>query len=164
MAQANVEDLGEGIREGGEAFAKSLFRGVTGIVTKPFEGAQKSGVEGFLQGVGKGVIGVGVQPLSGVLDLLSKTTEGANAMRMKLSAAISFEQQVLRRRLPRVIGGDNVLRPYDEYKARGQVCLIFLFSSVKFMCSRLETISVPGCITLLQLHQDDVVYYFFLRC
>ncbi|XP_024384462.1 uncharacterized protein [Physcomitrium patens] len=121
--QANVEDLGEGIREGGEAFAKSLFRGVTGIVTKPFEGAQKSGVEGFLQGVGKGVIGVGVQPLSGVLDLLSKTTEGANAMRMKLSAAISFEQQVLRRRLPRVIGGDNVLRPYDEYKARGQVLM-----------------------------------------
>ncbi|KAG0568137.1 hypothetical protein KC19_7G189300 [Ceratodon purpureus] len=121
--QANVEDLGEGIREGGEAFAKSLFRGVTGIVTKPFEGAQKSGMEGFLQGVGKGVIGVGIQPLSGALDLLSKTTEGANAMRMKLSAAISFEQQALRRRLPRVIGGDNVLRPYDEYKARGQVLM-----------------------------------------
>lgn len=119
--QANVEDLGEGIREGGEAFAKGLFRGVTGIVTKPFEGAQKSGVEGFLQGVGKGVLGVGIQPLSGVLDLLSKTTEGANATRMKLTAAISFEQQALRRRLPRVIGGDNVLRPYDEYKARGQV-------------------------------------------
>lgn len=79
-------------------------------------------MEGFLQGVGKGVIGVGIQPLSGVLDLLSKTTEGANAMRMKLAAAITFEQQLLRRRLPRVIGGDNVLRPYDEYKARGQVC------------------------------------------
>lgn len=78
-------------------------------------------MEGFLQGVGKGVIGVGIQPLSGVLDLLSKTTEGANAMRMKLAAAITFEQQLLRRRLPRVIGGDNVLRPYDEYKARGQV-------------------------------------------
>ena len=78
-------------------------------------------MEGFLQGVGKGLIGVGIQPLSGVLDLLSKTTEGANAMRMKLAAAITFEQQLLRRRLPRVIGGDNVLRPYDEYKARGQV-------------------------------------------
>jgi vacuolar protein sorting-associated protein 13A/C len=125
MAQANVEDLGEGIREGGEAFAKGLFRGLTGIVTKPFEGAQKSGVEGFLQGVGKGVIGVGIQPLSGALDLLSKTTEGANATRMKLTAAISFEQQALRRRLPRVIGGDNVLHPYDEYKARGQVRQFF---------------------------------------
>ncbi|KAG0559465.1 hypothetical protein KC19_10G107200 [Ceratodon purpureus] len=121
--QANVEDLGEGIREGGEAFAKGLFRGLTGIVTKPFEGAQKSGVEGFLQGVGKGVIGVGIQPLSGALDLLSKTTEGANATRMKLTAAITFEQQALRRRLPRVIGGDKVLRLYDEYKARGQVLM-----------------------------------------
>ena len=102
---------------GGDAFAKGLFRGLTGIVSKPFEGAQKSGVEGFLQGIGKGVIGVGTQPLSGALDFLSKTMEGANATRIKLAAAITFEPQALRRRLPRAIGGDKMLHPYDEYKA-----------------------------------------------
>lgn len=59
--------------------------------------------------------------MSGVLDLLSKTTEGANAVRMKIASAITSEEQLLRRRLPRVIGGDNLLRPYDEYKATGQV-------------------------------------------
>ncbi|MBA0696732.1 hypothetical protein Goshw_014689 [Gossypium schwendimanii] len=120
-----VEDLGGVIREGGGALAKGLFRGVTGILTKPLEGAKTSGVEGFVQGVGKGIIGAAAQPVSGVLDLLSKTTEGANAMRMKIASAIASDDQLLRRRLPRVVSGDNLLRPYDEYKAQGQV-LYFL--------------------------------------
>lgn len=94
---------------------------MTGILTKPLEGAKTSGVEGFVQGVGKGLIGAATQPVSGVLDLLSKTTEGANAVRMKISSAIMSEEQLLRKRLPRAIGGDNLLRPYDEYKAQGQV-------------------------------------------
>lgn len=116
-----MEDIGDVIREGGGAFAKGLFRGVTGILTKPLEGAKTSGVEGFVQGFGKGIIGAAAQPVSGVLDLLSKTTEGANAVRMKIASAITSEEQLLRRRLPRVIGGDNLLRPYDAYKATGQV-------------------------------------------
>ncbi|KAL6002796.1 hypothetical protein ACLOJK_023018 [Asimina triloba] len=118
--EKGVEDLGDVIREGGGALAKGLFRGVTGILTKPLEGAKSSGVEGFVQGVGKGIIGAAAQPVSGVLDLLSKTTEGANAMRMKITSAITSEEQLLRRRLPRVIGGDNLLQPYDDYKAQGQ--------------------------------------------
>ncbi|CAK9187594.1 unnamed protein product [Ilex paraguariensis] len=116
-----VEDFGDVIREGGGALAKGFFRGVTGILTKPLEGAKASGVEGFVQGVGKGIIGAAAQPVSGVLDLLSKTTEGANAMRMKIASAITSEDQLLRRRLPRVIGGDNLLRPYSDYKAQGQL-------------------------------------------
>ncbi|XP_056685998.1 uncharacterized protein [Spinacia oleracea] len=115
-----VGDLGDVVREGGGALAKILFRGVTGMFTKPLEGAKSSGVEGFVQGVGKGLIGVAAQPVSGVLDLLSKTTEGANAMRMKIQAALTSEEQLLRRRMPRVVSGDNLLRPYDEYKAQGQ--------------------------------------------
>ncbi|GKV06822.1 hypothetical protein SLEP1_g18658 [Rubroshorea leprosula] len=118
-----VENFSGIIREGGGALAKGLFRGVTGILTKPLEGAKSSGVEGFVQGVGKGIIGAAAQPVSGVLDLLSKTTEGANAMRMKIVSAIASDEQLLRRRLPRVISGDNLLRPYDDYKAQGQVIL-----------------------------------------
>ncbi|PPS09247.1 hypothetical protein GOBAR_AA11377 [Gossypium barbadense] len=121
MAESkSVEDLGDVIREGGGALAKGLFRGVTGILTKPLEGAKSSGFEGFVQGVGKGIIGAAAQPVSGVLDLLSKTTEGANAMRLKIASAIASDEQILRRRLPRAVTGDSLLRPYDEYKARGQ--------------------------------------------
>lgn len=116
-----VEDFGDIIREGGGALAKGLFRGVTGILTKPLEGAKSSGVEGFVSGFGKGIIGAAAQPVSGVLDLLSKTTEGANAMRMKIAAAITSDEQLLRRRLPRAVGADSLLRPYNEYRAQGQV-------------------------------------------
>ncbi|KAL6634351.1 hypothetical protein ACP70R_027022 [Stipagrostis hirtigluma subsp. patula] len=118
-----VEDFGDVIRDGGGALAKGIFRGVTGILTKPIEGAKSSGVEGFVQGVGKGIIGAAAQPVSGVLDLLSKTTEGANAVKMKISSAILAEEQLLRRRLPRAIGGDSLLYPYDENKATGQAIL-----------------------------------------
>ncbi|CAM8996430.1 unnamed protein product [Rhodiola kirilowii] len=152
-----IEDLGDVIREGGGAFAKGLFRGVTGILTKPLEGAKSSGVEGFVQGVGKGIIGAAAQPVSGVLDLLSKTTEGANAMRMKIAAAITSEEQLLRRRLPRVIGGDNLLRPYDEYKAQGQV-ILQLAESGSFL-GQVDLFKVRGKFALSDAYED----HFLLR-
>ncbi|PQQ13336.1 vacuolar protein sorting-associated protein 13A-like [Prunus yedoensis var. nudiflora] len=95
-----VEDFGDVIREGGGALAKGLFRGVTRILTKPLEGVKTSSIEGFVQGVGKGLIGATAQPVSGVLDLLSKTTEGANAMRMKITSVITSYEQLLRRQQP----------------------------------------------------------------
>ncbi|XP_019418850.1 PREDICTED: uncharacterized protein LOC109329610 isoform X2 [Lupinus angustifolius] len=147
-----VEDFGDVIREGGGAFAKGLFRGVTGILTKPLEGAKTSGVEGFVQGVGKGIIGVAAQPVSGVLDLLSKTTEGANAMRMKIASAITSDEQLLRRRLPRVISGDNLLRLYDEYKAQGQVILQLAESGSFF--GQVDLFKVRGKFALTDAYED----------
>lgn len=135
-----VEDIGDVIRGGGGALAKGLFRGVTGILTKPLEGAKSSGVEGFVQGVGKGIIGAAAQPVSGVLDLLSKTTEGANAVKMKLASALTSEEQLLRRRLARAIGGDSLLRPYDEYKATGQVPTSVSCLSTTFFYSKIGSL------------------------
>ncbi|XP_062108869.1 uncharacterized protein LOC133819601 isoform X1 [Humulus lupulus] len=147
-----IEDLGDVIREGGGALAKGLFRGVTGILTKPLEGAKTSGVEGFVQGVGRGLIGAAAQPVSGVLDLLSKTTEGANAMRMKIASAITSDEQLLRRRLPRVISGDNLLRPYDEYKARGQI-ILQLAESGSFL-GQVDLFKVRGKFALTDAYED----------
>lgn len=152
-----VEDIADVIREGGGALAKGFFRGVTGILTKPLEGAKSSGVEGFVQGVGKGIIGAAAQPVSGVLDLLSKTTEGANHVRMKIASAITSEEHLLRRRLPRVIGGDNLLRPYDEYKATGQVILQLAESGAFF--GQVDLFKVRGKFALSDAYED----HFLLR-
>ncbi|KAL8205058.1 hypothetical protein R6Q57_010681 [Mikania cordata] len=152
-----VEDLGDVIRDGGGALAKGLIRGVMGIVTKPLEGAKASGVEGFVSGVGKGIIGAAAQPVSGVLDLLSKTTEGANAMRMKIAAAITSEDLLLRRRLPRVISGDNLLRPYDDYRAQGQVILQLAESGSFFL--QVDLFKVRGKFALSDAYED----HFSLR-
>lgn len=147
-----VEDIADVIREGGGALAKGFFRGVTGILTKPLEGAKSSGVEGFVQGVGKGLIGAAAQPVSGVLDLLSKTTEGANAVRMKILSAITSEEQLLRKRLPRVISGDNLVRPYDEYKAQGQVILQLAESGAFF--GQVDLFKVRGKFALSDSYED----------
>ncbi|XP_076932508.1 uncharacterized protein LOC143598077 [Bidens hawaiensis] len=152
-----VEDFGDVIREGGGALAKGLIRGVMGIVTKPLEGAKASSVEGFVSGVGKGIIGAAAQPVSGVLDLLSKTTEGANAMRMKIAAAITSEDLLLRRRLPRVISGDNLLRPYDDYRAQGQVILQLAESGSFFL--QVDLFKVRGKFALSDAYED----HFSLR-
>nr|XP_043635621.1 uncharacterized protein LOC122606820 [Erigeron canadensis] len=152
-----VEDISDVIREGGGALAKGIFRGVTGILTKPLEGAKQSGVEGFVQGVGRGLIGAAAQPVSGVLDLLSKTTEGANAMRMKIAAAITSEDLLLRRRLPRVISGDSLLRPYDDYRAQGQVILQLAESGSFFL--QVDLFKVRGKFALSDAYED----HFSLR-
>ena len=107
------------------------------------------------------MIGVDIQPLSGALDLLSKTTKGANAMCMKLCATISLEQQALRRRLPLVIGGDNMLHPYDEYKARGQVCHFFTIYSSEICIIKIILVQCSLNSISIQVHQSDMSYNFF---
>ena len=47
---------------------------MTGVVTKPFEGASQEGVGGFVKGFGQGVAGLVAKPVSGVVDLVSYTT------------------------------------------------------------------------------------------
>ena len=55
---------------------QGMLGGVTGVVTKPMEGAKKEGAAGFFKGLGKGVVGVVARPVSGVVDFASSTLEG----------------------------------------------------------------------------------------
>ena len=41
-----MEGVGDGIVEGGAAFGMGIYRGFTGLVTKPVEGAKSKGVGG----------------------------------------------------------------------------------------------------------------------
>lgn len=77
--QNKPTNIVEGVGQGVTGLGKGLFYGVTGVITKPYEGAKESGVGGFLKGVGKGVIGVVAKPVSGVVDMVSKTTSGIEA-------------------------------------------------------------------------------------
>ena len=51
-----------------------MWGGVSGIITKPIEGAKEDGLAGFGKGIGKGLLGTVVKPVSGVVELVSKTT------------------------------------------------------------------------------------------
>ena len=80
--------------------------GVTGLITKPVEGASEKGLLGFVGGLGQGIAGVALKPVAGVFDLAACTTEG-------LQSGVNSGSRVIRVRYPRPLM-DGVLQPYEE--------------------------------------------------
>ncbi|XP_062515201.1 intermembrane lipid transfer protein VPS13C-like isoform X4 [Corticium candelabrum] len=110
------KNVGEGLVKGTKGFFGGLLHGVTGVVTKPFEGAKKEGVEGFFKGVGKGVIGLVARPVGGVVELASSTFQG-------ISNAVDLDAEVVRLRFPRFINPNKVVHPYNLHTATGNFFL-----------------------------------------
>ena len=61
----------DGILDGSDSIISGVTSGMSGLVTKPFEEARKSGVKGFFRGVGLGLIGAAVKPVMGFTDGLT---------------------------------------------------------------------------------------------
>ncbi|GAM28695.1 hypothetical protein SAMD00019534_118710, partial [Acytostelium subglobosum LB1] len=104
--------VGEGLAMGGIGIGKGLFQGITGIVTKPVEGAKKDGFLGFAKGLAQGVIGVAVKPTAAVIDATTKATEG-------IKNTTNLQEFKDRKRPPRCFGADNVLRQYEALESEG---------------------------------------------
>ena len=47
MQERSIEGVGDGMVEGGAALGMGIYRGFTGLVTKPVEGAKSKGVGGI---------------------------------------------------------------------------------------------------------------------
>nr|KAJ3420850.1 hypothetical protein HK105_005137 [Polyrhizophydium stewartii] len=103
-----------GVTSGAASFLRSVTSGVTGVVSQPLKGAQESGVEGFFKGLGKGLVGVVAKPMIGVMDLATNVSEG-----IKNTTSV-FDGELDRQRLPRFIGKDGILKPYDSREALGR--------------------------------------------
>jgi vacuolar protein sorting-associated protein 13A/C len=59
--------------------------GITGIFTKPIEGASREGVTGFFKGVGKGLLGGIASPFIAVLKLGNVLAEGVSNQAVSLA-------------------------------------------------------------------------------
>ncbi|XP_027051854.1 vacuolar protein sorting-associated protein 13A-like [Pocillopora damicornis] len=70
----------EGLTRGGKGLLEGVVGGVTGIVTKPVQGAKAGGAAGFFKGLGKGVVGVVARPAGGLVDFASSTFEGIKGL------------------------------------------------------------------------------------
>jgi len=57
--------------EGGGAVISGVAAGVTGVITKPVEGALKHGSTGFVRGVAIGAMGAVINPVLGLADGLN---------------------------------------------------------------------------------------------
>ncbi|XP_062417926.1 intermembrane lipid transfer protein VPS13C isoform X6 [Pungitius pungitius] len=105
-------DFGQSLAKGGKGLLKGVMGGVTGIVTKPVEGAKKEGAAGFFKGIGKGLVGVVARPTGGIVDMASSTFQG-------IQRAADSTQEVTRLRPVRLIREDGIIRPYDLTESEG---------------------------------------------
>jgi vacuolar protein sorting-associated protein 13A/C len=98
----------EGIGYGISSMAGGIFYGVTDIIRKPVEGAKKDKLAGFGKGILKGLAGAVAKPISGVLELVSKTTEG---IKNTVNDDLIFKME----RLPRAFYGKFKYVIYNIY-------------------------------------------------
>ncbi|XP_022794312.1 vacuolar protein sorting-associated protein 13A-like [Stylophora pistillata] len=106
----------EGLTRGGKGLLDGVLGGVTGIVTKPMEGAKSGGTAGFFKGLGKGVVGVVARPAGGLVDFASSTLEG-------IKGSASSGSGIGRLRPPRCFYADKVIKPYNRHEAEGNAVL-----------------------------------------
>ncbi|XP_007956453.1 vacuolar protein sorting-associated protein 13C [Orycteropus afer afer] len=106
------KDFGDSLARGGKGFLRGVVGGVTGIITKPVEGAKKEGAAGFFKGIGKGLVGVVARPTGGIIDMASSTFQG-------IQRAAESTEEVSRLRPPRLIHEDGIIRPYDRQESEG---------------------------------------------
>jgi vacuolar protein sorting-associated protein 13A/C len=109
-------DLKEGFARGGQGLVMGVVHGVTGIVTKPVEGAKQEGVKGFFKGAGKGLVGVVTRPASGVVDFASSSFDGIRRF-------ADLSDEAVRLRPPRLIQQDGIVRSYVFRDAEGNQIL-----------------------------------------
>lgn len=102
----------EGIARSGKGLVMGVFDGVTGVVTKPVQGARSEGVQGFFKGLGKGAVGLVARPTAGIVDFASGTFDS-----VKRATELSDEEKKLRP--PRFLHSDGIVRPYSRQEAEG---------------------------------------------
>jgi len=129
-------NVGEGFLQTVENVGGGLLRGVTGVVTKPLQGAQRGGVEGFFKGVAQGAVGLVVKPAVGVADGLGAMTEG-----IKNQTEMSLQQPTFaqRQRPPRALGFSGEVLPFDLSDAQGQALYEDVVASGFAMTKALQT-------------------------
>ncbi|XP_077329347.1 intermembrane lipid transfer protein VPS13C isoform X3 [Lithobates pipiens] len=106
------KDFGESLAKGGKGLLRGVVGGVTGIITKPVEGAKKEGAAGFFKGIGKGLVGVVARPTGGIIDMASSTFQG-------IQRVAESTEDVTPLRPPRFIHEDGIIRPYNQREAQG---------------------------------------------
>ncbi|CAH2071109.1 unnamed protein product, partial [Iphiclides podalirius] len=105
-------NLQEGLARSGKGLVMGVVDGVTGVFTKPFEGARDRGVEGFFRGLGMGAVGLVARPTAGVVDFASGSLDA-------VKRAADLSEEVTKRRAARYLPADAGVRPYSRLQAEG---------------------------------------------
>jgi hypothetical protein len=113
---AKIRSAGEGLKHGAKSLGMGILSGITGVVTKPMEGARAHGggfsIGGLMKGMASGMIGVVAQPVKGVADMISDVGKGIDSTTARLHGLKSVERLRAARPPSRWL-----ILPYDECSA-----------------------------------------------
>lgn len=127
----------DGFGAGAASVGMGLAGGVTGLITKPMEGAKASGAKGFFTGLGKGVVGVVTKPIVGLFDGASQIAEGVGGQ------ITAFDgDEITSVRLARFI---DINSAYSNYSAKA-AHRASLLQNLK------KSPEVPYCLAFLSLN------------
>ncbi|KAF2222008.1 hypothetical protein BDZ85DRAFT_264741 [Elsinoe ampelina] len=104
--QAQVKDAKSGFTTAGKQFGLGWYDGITGLVTQPWQGAQKDGVGGLVAGIGKGVAGFIAKPLAGSVGILGYPMKGLHRQ----------VQNTFNRNLQTYISASRAAQGYEEWQ------------------------------------------------
>jgi vacuolar protein sorting-associated protein 13A/C len=85
------------------------------VVGQPYRGAKKNGLLGGMLGLVTGITGIVIKPVTGVLDALTKSSEGLK------STVMGYEDRANTQRIrsPRVFyGGNSLIKSYNPADAQ----------------------------------------------
>ncbi|KAK9370251.1 hypothetical protein V1509DRAFT_617204, partial [Lipomyces kononenkoae] len=128
-----------GVTAGANSFVEGLASGISGVALAPMKGAYEEGTAGFFKGLGKGLVGLPTKTAIGLFDLASNVSEG-----IRNTTTVFDAQGIDRRRLPRFIGRDKTVRPYNQREAIGQTWLKQLNEGDYFNEEYVAHMSLPG--------------------
>ncbi|KAJ3846924.1 glycosyltransferase family 1 protein [Lentinula lateritia] len=72
-----VTDFSSGVKEAGKGLFYGYYDGITGLVSEPWQGAQKGGFTGAVKGAGRSFINATMRPAAGIVGVVANPIQGA---------------------------------------------------------------------------------------
>ncbi|DAZ99272.1 TPA: hypothetical protein N0F65_005440 [Lagenidium giganteum] len=120
---ANEQATGIAPIDGGIKFAKDFGKGLTGIFTKPVEGAMKGGVTGLVQGTVQGIAGPGVV-------ILKQLTSASHSIALGVQSTVVDRSPFGgRRRRQKRVEGNKIISDFDPKHYRPTRMMIEVVSA-----------------------------------
>ncbi|SCW01107.1 LAFE_0D05226g1_1 [Lachancea fermentati] len=116
--KARANQSFNGFSSGATSFVNDLGSGLRGVAYDPFVSASREGVPGLLKGLTKGLVGLPTKTVIGMLDLASNVSEGIRNTTTVMDASLTS-----RVRLPRYVGYDQIIKPFNLRESQGQYWL-----------------------------------------
>ncbi len=121
--------MGDGLVKGFSNAGSSIWSGVSGVFTKPIEGAREDGVGGFFVGIGKGAAGFVSKTVSGTVDIVAKTSEGLDNQAQRSKKNFIFNKI----RNTRIFYEDvNLIRNFQAFNANQIYSLKQIYKFIDF--------------------------------